>query len=601
MPAIFDYLLKVNICMAIIYLFYQIFLRKLTFYNWNRWYLFGYTLFSFIMPIIDVMPSLQKQNLEETPMVQWIPILNFAEKPENRYFLESFTFWDWTLAACVIGSVYLLIRISIRFYALQKMKANATLISADQTKIYQLDEQISPFSFGNAIFINTDLHSGDDLEEIIRHEFVHVKQKHTIDIIWCELLCILNWFNPFVWLLRHNVRQNLEFIADNQVLQNGFDKKEYQYLLLKVMGHRPFTFTQHFNLSSLKKRIVMMNSIKTAKVHLIKFMFLLPVVAVLLLSFRKEILSPAQPIAKVLTIFENPEPKKTDVSKTITQSNPKAILPVQDTIPNPKIKNNNINSTIKLRNPNAPKPLFIIDGEEMGTDFNLSTIQPNDINSIDVLKGEIATSIYGEKGKNGVLKITTKALSEKAIVVEGKPINKTGLTNLNQKVILVDGRPIKESELEQIGPDKIATISVTKALTGSVTNGNTSGQDMIIITTKEGKAVAPSIVQEVEVVADSIYIENRNHKTISFSPQKMNGEIKEVVVVGYSPKERFLKNKSNLSPDSYYVLNGKPVSRKKIDQLSERDIKSVNILSKTEAPKYYGKKADKGAVVITTK
>ncbi len=96
------------------------------------------------------------------------------------------------------------------------------------------------------------MHSGEDLEEIIRHEFVHVKQKHTIDIMWCELLCMLNWFNPFVWMLRHNVKQNLEFIADNKVLQSGLDRKEYQYLLLKVMGNRQFAFTNHFNFSSLK-------------------------------------------------------------------------------------------------------------------------------------------------------------------------------------------------------------------------------------------------------------------------------------------------------------------------------------------------------------
>ncbi len=129
------------------------------------------------------------------------------------------------------------------------------------------------------------MHNNDGLKEIIRHEFVHVKQKHTIDILFTEILCIINWYNPFAWLIRHAVRQNLEFIADNNVLQNGFDKKDYQYLLLKVIGVSQFSIAQQFNFSSLKKRIIMMNKIKSARVHLVRFLFVLPLVAVLLLAF----------------------------------------------------------------------------------------------------------------------------------------------------------------------------------------------------------------------------------------------------------------------------------------------------------------------------
>jgi hypothetical protein len=127
-----------------------------------------------------------------------------------------------------------------------------------------------------------------ELKEIIRHEFVHVKQRHTHDIIWSELLCILNWYNPFVWLIRKAIRQNLEFIADNKVLEQGFDKKKYQYLLLKVTGNNHFSIANQFNLSSLKKRIAMMNKMKSARAQLIKFLFIVPLVAVMLLAFRNE-------------------------------------------------------------------------------------------------------------------------------------------------------------------------------------------------------------------------------------------------------------------------------------------------------------------------
>jgi hypothetical protein len=115
-----------------------------------------------------------------------------------------------------------------------------------------------------------------------------VKQKHTHDIIWSELLCILNWYNPFAWLIRKAIRQNLEFIADDKVLEQGLDKRKYQYLLLKVTGNNHFSIANQFNFSSLKKRIAMMNKMKSARAQLIKFLFIVPLVAVMLLAFRND-------------------------------------------------------------------------------------------------------------------------------------------------------------------------------------------------------------------------------------------------------------------------------------------------------------------------
>jgi hypothetical protein len=113
-----------------------------------------------------------------------------------------------------------------------------------------------------------------------------VKQKHTIDIVWSEWLCILNWYNPFAWLLRNAIRENLEFIADSKVLQNGIDKKQYQYLLLKVVGVHQNNIATSFNFTSLKKRIAMMNKMRSAKLHIIRFIFVLPLLAIVLMASR---------------------------------------------------------------------------------------------------------------------------------------------------------------------------------------------------------------------------------------------------------------------------------------------------------------------------
>ncbi|MCH5597380.1 M56 family metallopeptidase [Niabella ginsengisoli] len=421
--------------------FLPTFLRRLTFYNWNRWYLLGYTALSFIIPLIDIMPSLEKRALQENAMMQWIPAINFV-LPQKQNFFEALSYWDWAISVLLLGSLVLLVRFMIRYYSFKRMKAKAELISNDTTKIYQLNEPIAPFSFGNAIFINTEMHSGEDLEEIIRHEFVHVKQKHTIDIMWCELLCVLNWFNPIVWLLRHSVKQNLEFIADSKVLQNGLDRKEYQYLLLKVMGNRQFAFTNHFNFSSLKKRIVMMNTIKSAKIHLIKFMFLLPVVAVLLLSFRKEV------IKNNISEKENTTQKETIVKR---DGQKESQVSRKDTVPKVTLK-----TAISTGNPDV-KPLIVVDGETKEDGFDINTINSANIQSVDVLKGTSATSIYGDKGSNGVVKITTKQHASKRPAIMAKSF-KIG----ENPLYLVDGQPMEREQFENINPNDIESITVLK-------------------------------------------------------------------------------------------------------------------------------------------
>ena len=196
--------------------------------------------------------------------------------------------WNWCFLIVITGAVILSVRLIIQYFSFLNIRNKAQLLSESDTRVYHVDADIIPFSFGNSIFINKQLHSVEELQEIVRHEFVHVKQKHSIDIFWSELLCILSWYNPFSWLLKGSVRQNLEFIADGKVLESGMNRKEYQYLLLKVIGNNHFSIASKFNFSSLKKRITMMNKMKTARVHVFRFLFILPLIGVLLIAFRKK-------------------------------------------------------------------------------------------------------------------------------------------------------------------------------------------------------------------------------------------------------------------------------------------------------------------------
>ena len=291
MPSMIYYLIKFSISLTGVYLFYWIFLRRLTFYTWNRWYLLAYSGISFFIPLVNIGPLVGNEEFKEVKLMHFIPTIgDYTQKLAHASQVQEATSvvegWSILTVILLAGSLLMIGRFTIQLFSVWRMKKRSMALPFDGKEVYRVHQSIIPFSFGNAIFLNPDLHTQRELEEIIIHEYVHVKQNHSMDILLAELLCIVNWYNPFAWLIRYAIRQNLEFIADDQLLRQGLDKKGYQYHLLRVVGAPLYRIANSFNLSSLKKRIAMMNTMKSARQQLLRFAFLLPLVAVLLLAFR---------------------------------------------------------------------------------------------------------------------------------------------------------------------------------------------------------------------------------------------------------------------------------------------------------------------------
>jgi hypothetical protein len=338
MPILIPYLVKLFVSLTIVLLFYQLVLRKLTFYNANRWYLVVFTALSFLVPFINVT-TFVNGNPSADGLMQFIPaVQTYSVELEDAthcpipLWSTSWNKWDWLLFSFAIGTGILFIRFLVRCFSFLRLRRMATLLPGSGLNIYHVDAAIIPFSFGNSIFINSNQHTETELREIIRHEFIHVKQNHTIDILWAELMCMLNWYNPAAWLLRSSIRQNLEFIADNKVLENGVDRKQYQYLLLKVIGNDQFSIAQKFNFSSLKKRIAMMNKTRSGRIHLLRFLLVLPVLAVILVSFRDQITDTIPDPPKIVrdTIPDNTKPNEKGYIINIKDNNGNCIVVVQD-------------------------------------------------------------------------------------------------------------------------------------------------------------------------------------------------------------------------------------------------------------------------------
>jgi len=293
MAAFFLYNIKLSVCLGAIYLFYYLALRNLTFYNWNRSYFLLATALCFLLPLINVGPFLESQQTENLRIIKelpnignlYTPMLHPDKVAEPAYPIVQFILIIFGLGVLVQGG-----KLLIQFGSFFRLRRAATRLQNEAVNIYQVDKNIAPFSFGNAIFLNKNLLQPAELAEIIRHELVHINQKHTLDVLWLEFLTLINWYNPFVWLLKQAVRQNLEFIADREILlMPHSDKKYYQYLLLKVIGLPDFTIANQFNISSLKTRINMMNRMPSKQRESGRFLLIIPMMALLLWACQDDV------------------------------------------------------------------------------------------------------------------------------------------------------------------------------------------------------------------------------------------------------------------------------------------------------------------------
>jgi len=291
--------MKISACYVVVYLFYWLVLRRLTNYKCNRFYLLVTAAFAFILPLLRLDLFVSPQMVSQSNFINHIPSFNI-DTATNAYIPGGQSSdISFMLVSLFISGVVVCLSYSImQFISFKKITAKASLINTTQgIRLYHLDIDIMPFSFGKAVYVNHHKHTRAELDDIIKHESVHSNQHHTIDVLIAEVVCMLNWYNPFAWLIKNAIKQNLEFLADDTVIKEGADKKNYQYLLLKVTGYSPLTIASSFKLSSLKQRIYMMNKTRTSQTHLLKLLLVLPLVAVMMLAFRNNDNRTASPIS----------------------------------------------------------------------------------------------------------------------------------------------------------------------------------------------------------------------------------------------------------------------------------------------------------------
>lgn len=282
------YFLKVNIAIMLFYAFYRLFFYRDTFFKWRRTALLCFFMVSMVYPILNIQDWIKEQE----PMVAMADIYSTVILPEISLDLSAESpRTDWRhLIVSSLQYIYwgvvalLLARFFVQLLSIIRLGFRTSTTKLQNTTVHLLNKPQGPFSFFGWIFIYPDMHTENELEEILTHEQTHASQWHSADVLCCELICIFCWFNPFVWLMKREVRNNLEFLADHKVLETGHDSKAYQYHLLGLTYKKKVaTLYNSFNVLPLKIRIRMMNKKRTKQIGRTKYLLFLPLAALLLI------------------------------------------------------------------------------------------------------------------------------------------------------------------------------------------------------------------------------------------------------------------------------------------------------------------------------
>ena len=501
MGVFFIYILKSSVCLVLFYLFFRLLLSKETFHRFNRMALLGVLFFSLLIPCIEVTTRHQVEVQQAVLSIEQLLLMAELETtPANVGAVQETSAISWVQIVLLVYWAGILFLACRNIYSLiclfrlvhsgkhEKLEKGVTLVVHNQ--------EIAPFSWMKYIVI-----SRKDLEEngreILIHEMAHIHHRHSVDLLVADICIFFQWFNPGAWLLKQELQNIHEYEADETVINEGVNAKEYQLLLIKkAVGTRLYSMANSFNHSKLKKRITMMLKEKSNPWARLKYLYVLPLAAIAVTAFaRPEISEKMEEISavKVNDLAEIVEKKSEEnvVKEPIdTTKNKVVVVGYRTEKKDSVLTSGKKKVAISVQGISGEgKPLVIINGKESEREV-VNALNPERIESVSVIGPEKAIKIYGEKAKDGVMDIklySEKKFAPRKIEIEG--INKTRLDALNsgakswgatfrsadggKPLVIIDGKEATgDDPLANISPDRIRSISVLKDKTALAAYGD---------------------------------------------------------------------------------------------------------------------------------
>ena len=278
------YLIKINVALMLLYGFYRLTVSRDTFFGLRRLTLW------LIYAVALMVPALNLEYwVRDTPTMASMANVyadTFYPVVVVKAQASGITWMDMLLGIYWVGVAVLSLRLVWQLFSIIRLVVISRKQEVEGITVHLLKGDGSPFSFFRWVFMYPSTLEGRQLHEVMVHECTHVSGLHSLDTLFSELFSIACWFNPFAWLMKQEVRMNLEYLADESVLSDGNARKSYQYHLLGLAYRQPNESTKianNFNLLPLKKRIKMMNKRRTSEIGKAKYFLFAPLAGVLLM------------------------------------------------------------------------------------------------------------------------------------------------------------------------------------------------------------------------------------------------------------------------------------------------------------------------------
>ena len=552
-----EYLLKASGIIMILFLFYHIFLKNETFFKSIRGYFLIGLLIVISIPLIEIPIYVEQVSSQ-------LNLLNYQEIAQTSH-LEKNTF-DWIHVITLIyllGVIFFSLKFIIQLTSLAILLSKHPFIKQDGYYFVETSKISSPFSFFNIIIYNRSQFSSEELNQIMNHEKIHVSHWHSFDTILAHLLVITLWFNPFVWLYKKAVLQNLEFIADSLALKQTSNQKLYQLTLLKTCGATYCTeITNNFYNSLIKKRIIMLNKNQSKNKNQWKYALLLPLLIAFVATFNTKIVAQ--------------EKKTTEITITVID------LIIDKNSTDESLKNES--AFFKTEH----DIVLSFKGIKRNTDNEITAIK------IDA-KGKGLSAKFENKGTNPIHPIKLSFDSESNFlnisnISKAKKGSYSYKTTVNSDVEFI-GDPENEEEYIFVTTDGDKTTWTSK------NKKEEKNVKIEILKKSDLKDKKLRKTKEIHIISDSedeVEI-NKDEENNIFIIKNDNDSIHKM-----SKKGNLVVFNSGKGEPLYYA-NGKEITSEEMKKISPDTIEKMEVFKGEKAIEKYGEKAKNGVILLTTK
>jgi TonB-dependent SusC/RagA subfamily outer membrane receptor len=486
--------LKTILVSSIFVTYYWFALRNKKFHYYNRFYLLTASVISLIIPLLNF----NWFSIEEPVIYGSSEVLQFvlplATATNSSY---QYSWMDYALAISFLVTTALVIILFIQIMKIQILKKKSVVTPMDGFDFINTKEENAPFSFLNNLFWKETISLQDEGgQQIFKHEITHIQQRHTWDRIYCQIVASLFWMNPINWIIHKELMTIHEFIADEEAVGNENVEIFAKMLLQTHYGNHFLNPTHQFFYSSIKRRVIMLTTSKNIKYSYARRVMVLPILVIAVGLVSIKVHATERIVNKVASLKAVVFQVITDTAKPTEKLKLKTII---DT-------SNFQADTIVIKD-DIKKALIIMDGKTVSWE-QMKDLKPNDINAINIIKGEKATE-YGIEGKNGVILIQSKFIAPppppsiapppppsiapppppvevvSVVGTKGAIINNRGKTPL----YVINGLPVQKNSnnpLQNINPNDIESISILKDKSAVSLYGKEGEDGVVLITTKSG-------------------------------------------------------------------------------------------------------------------